>query len=258
MQKNKVCFIVLFIVLMFLFCSASFALDNFSVDCKKCPPEYQDLILSAADKTLKLFKEEFPWMSAATDNAHYLIEFDQDFIKKGKYYDVDYEKRLVRLSKFSPARVAHQVSHLLFADYFGMRKASPNTGVFQNCPAWFLEALCFYLEYRVDSSRRVEQNYILSEERDFLTLDKAILKSEKLAYAQAWNMLEYLIKQGGKRKLELLTRSIKESWAPVTSEKSWSKVFDEVYENSLGSWKVFYDSWISYHKDKIKRASLEF
>lgn len=233
--------------------NAGFKNGQFSLSClNECSSQDESLILSTAQKTLKVLQKEFPWMAEAALKTHYNIEVDLPDISAGGRSYVNYENRTIRLIRIYIPTITHETSHLLVAEYFGIEKNLLLSDIYPKGPSWFQEGLAMYLEYKVDDSRRTNDISLLKNTSSFLSLsefESGSGSSLKLWHAQSWSILDYLIQKGGKERFKILCECVKQKLPPVIGEPPWSECFDNVYKGTALNWESFYEEWIKYTKE---------
>jgi hypothetical protein len=201
---------------------------------------------------LEALKKEFPWMTDAASRTNYYIEVNpSDMSAKGRSY-VDYKERKIILTQINAAVVAHEVAHLLVAEYFGVAENPVLRGVYPKGPAWIQEGIAIYLEYKVDSSRKDKNLSILKDTPKLLNVEEfeSGLGQTNLWYAQSWSILDYLLQKGGKESFVILCECIKEKLPPVITDTTlWNECFNKAYNNITASWGSFYKGWMENIKE---------
>lgn len=216
--------------------------EIFILSCEgDCPPETKSTILSTADATLKALQKEFPWMSELNSTKQYFIQINLSNSNNRSY--ADYDKREIELNRVYKPTIAHEVAHLLIAEYFGIDKNPLLEGVFPKGPSWLQEGLAMHLEYLIDDSRR-DENIRLVMGQPLETLDEFESGTgidQKKWYAHSAGMVEFLLNKGGKERFKLLTDCVEQKLPPVIVERdSWEECFDSAYNEIFPSWESFY------------------
>lgn len=235
-----------------------------------CSWETKLLILSTAQKTLEVFQKEFSWMMETALKPYYVIEVNPLGVTGRSY--VDYKTRTVKLTRIYVPTIAHEISHLLIAESFGLEEEkNPSESIYPKGPTWLHEGLAMYLEYRVDDSRRAGDVSLLKSTSQFLNKEQLMQgdvgESLKLFYSQSWSLTEFLIKKGSKERLQLMIEEIRKhprreqicrEWhTPPDSPKIciyseavisafWEEYFDKIYQDITPNWDSFYQEWMEY------------
>lgn len=249
--------------------------EIFNVVCfNGCSLETKLLILSTAQKTLENFEKEFPWMAERSLKNYYIIEVNPaNNNASGRSY-VDFKTRTVKLTRIYVPTIAHEISHLLIAESFGLEEEkSLSETIYPKGHTWLHEGIAMYLEYLVDDSRRAADITLLKSTSQFLNKEQLMRGdtegSLKLFYAQSWSLTDFLIKKGGKERLQLMIEEIHKhprreqicrdwyissdfSKTCVSSEMVifpfWEEFFDKTYRDITAGWDYFYQDWIKYAK----------
>lgn len=246
--------------------------EIFNVSCPNgCTQEDELLILSSAQKTLEVFQKEFPWMAESALKNHYIIEVNPLGVTGRSY--ADYKMRTVKLTRIYIPTIAHEVSHLLIADSFGLEEKNSSEVAYPKGPTWLHEGLAMYLEYRVDNSRRAGDIYLLNSTSIFLDKEQ-LMQGDingllKLFYAQSWSLTEFLVNKGNKERLQLMVQEIRKyprsekicrEWqnsfdfpkicihSDSIISAFWEESFDKIYQDITSNWDFFYQEWIEYAK----------
>ena len=230
---------------------SNFKPEEFSLTCEQCSSQDKSLILSTAEKTLEVIQKEFLWMAGAVLRVNYKIEVNPSDASAGGRSYVDYKNRTIELTRIYIPTIAHEISHLLVAEYFGIGKNSLLSDIYPKGPSWFQEGLAMYLEYGVDNSRRDDNISLLKNTSTFFSLSEFESGSGsniKLWYAQSWSILDYLIQKYGKERFKILCECVKQKLPPVIGDPPWSECFDNVYKDASLNWDSFYEEWVEYAK----------
>lgn len=221
--------------------------NSFSINCVKgCSEEEKLLISSTVQKTADALKREFPYMTESAFNTNYNIVVDPDATERSF---VDYKSKIATLTKIYPPTIAHEISHLLVAEYFGMKTSSFVSSeeiFYPNGPAWLQEGLAMYLEYHVDDARRQES---VINRFNIPVYSEDFESGSDLTgwYSASWIMVRDLIEQDRDKFRQLvdcaknlLPLSPPLPTRPKDSDKSWEQCFNEIYKTE---WKSFYEKW---------------
>lgn len=225
--------------------------ELFVVICSDtCSHETKSIILDTANKTLKILEKEFPWIAGPALEAQYYIEVNPTDIddNRGSRSYVDYEKRTVKLTRIYIPTIAHEISHLLIAEYFSIERSSIWQGLYPKGPAWLQEGMAMYLEYRIDNTRNATDIIMLKNNNTLPSLEEfeqGSGPSLKFWYAQSWSVFDFLIYRGGKKHFELLSLCVKQNLFPGDTGDVWAeKCFNDTYGDIIYDWNGFYQEWI--------------